>query len=116
MTVGCIEEDYPVRLVYPVLTTTAVTSITSTTAVSGGEITDDGGFEITARGVCWSVEPNPSVANKPDSLTVSGTGTGQFTGNLTGLMASKTYHVRAYATNSQATAYGPDLTFTTAPE
>ncbi len=32
------------------LTTTAAASITDTTAVSGGEVTDDGGAPITARG------------------------------------------------------------------
>ena len=36
-----------------VLTTTEVTNVTSSTAVSGGNITDDGGGTITARGICW---------------------------------------------------------------
>jgi len=92
------------------LSTTAVGSITSTTAVSGGNITDDGGADITARGVCWSESANPTTAN---SKTTDGTGTGSFTSNLTGLTPGTLYHVRAYATNSSGTAYGNDVTFTT---
>ena len=42
------------------------------------------------------------------------TATGAFTGDITGLAAGTTYHVRAYATNSADTSYGDDVTFTTA--
>jgi hypothetical protein len=92
------------------LTSVAVTVITSTTSVSGGVITADNGSEITARGVCWGIVANPTIA---DSLTTDGTGTGTFTSNITGLTASTVYYVRAYATNSTGTAYGDELTFTT---
>jgi hypothetical protein len=110
---SCIKEDYPVRMLFPVLTTTAVTSITSTTASGGGNITYDGGSDIKARGVCWGFEYNPSVANAPDSMTVDGTGSGQFTSSITNLVADTIYHLRAYATNKEVTAYGPDVTFRT---
>jgi len=92
------------------LTTTDVTSITSATAVSGGNITEDGGTSVTARGVCWSVTANPTNDN---NKTSDGTGTGSFTSSITGLEPGTAYHVRAYATNSVETAYGSDKTFTT---
>jgi uncharacterized protein (TIGR02145 family) len=92
------------------LTTTAITNITATTATSGGEITDDGGFAITACGVCWSTSTNPTIA---DAHTTDGTGTGSFVSNLTNLSAGTTYYVRAYATNSVGTAYGEEKSFTT---
>jgi hypothetical protein len=95
----------------PVVTTTAVTSITSSTATSGGNVISDGGEPVTARGVCWNTAPNPTTAN---SSTLSGTGTGIFTSNLTSLTPSTTYFVRAYATNSLGTSYGLQDTFTTA--
>jgi uncharacterized protein (TIGR02145 family) len=101
------------QIVGATLTTTAVTSITSTTAVSGGNITDDGGADITARGVCWAETANPTTA---DSKTENGTGTGSFSSNLTGLTPGTLYHVRAYATNSSGTVYGSDVTFTTLAE
>jgi lysophospholipase L1-like esterase len=93
------------------LTTTEVTSITTNSAISGGNITSDGGGTISARGVCWSNSANPTTEN---SHTSDGTGTGSFASNITGLTANTTYHVRAYAINSAGTAYGSDVSFTTA--
>jgi uncharacterized protein (TIGR02145 family) len=92
------------------LTTTTASSITTTTAVSGGNITSDGGGAITARGVCWSKSQNPTTA---DSKTTDGSGTGSFTSNITGLSATSTYYLRAYAINSSGTAYGSQISFTT---
>lgn len=91
-----------------VLTTTAVSSITQTSAVSGGTITYQGASAITARGICWSTSPNPTLAN---SFTTNGTGVGTFTSNLTGLSAGTTYYVRAYATNAGGTSYGNQVSF-----
>ncbi|MDD6184478.1 MAG: FISUMP domain-containing protein, partial [Bacteroidales bacterium] len=48
-----------------------------------------------------------------DSHTSDGSGTGSFTSSLTGLTASTTYYVRAYATNSAGTSYGNEVSFTT---
>ena len=98
-------------VVLPVLTTTAVSSITDNTAVSGGNITSDGGAAITSRGVCWNTSPNPTIALT--TKTSNGSGTGNYSSNLTGLSANTTYYVRAYATNSVGTAYGAELSFTT---
>lgn len=93
-----------------VLETTAVTSIASTTASSGGNITNNGGATVTEYGVCWSTSHAPTT---DDDRTSDGTGTGEFTSALTGLTASTTYFVRAYATNSVGTAYAPEVEFTT---
>jgi len=94
----------------PTVTTAAISSITATSASSGGNVTSSGGASVTARGVCWSTTANPTTAN---SKTTNGTGTGSFTSLITGLDPLKTYHVRAYATNSVGTAYGSDVTFET---
>ena len=94
----------------PVLITRAVTFILMTTANSGGNISSDGGAAITARGVCWSTAQDPTVN---DSKTTDGTGTGTFTSEITGLTATTTYYVKAYATNSAGTSYGDQLLFKT---
>ena len=94
----------------PVVTTAEVTDVTGNSALCGGTVTDGGGLEITARGVCWSTSPNPTLN---DSHTADGTGTGSFTSSLTGLSASTTYYVRAYASNSLVTIYGSERSFTT---
>ena len=95
----------------PTLTSTALSLITSSTAVSGGNISSDGGAGIIARGVCWSTIANPTIALS--TKTIDGTGIGLFNSNISGLMASTTYFVRAYATNSAGTSYGNELTFST---
>lgn len=94
----------------PIVTTADVTDITQTTAVSGGNVTDDGGAAVTARGLCWSTSQNPTVS---DNHTSDGNGTGSFTSNLTNLTANTTYYVRAYATNENGTSYGEQKSFTT---
>jgi plastocyanin len=96
----------------PVLTTTPVSGITFTTAVTGGAATSDGGAAITAKGVCWNTSSNPTVTN---SKTNDGTGTGQYVSNIEGLTAGTAYFVRAYATNSAGTAYGDEISFSTIP-
>jgi len=94
----------------PAVTTNAITDITQTTATCGGNVTSDGGATITSRGVCWSTSQNPTTAN---TKTTNGSGTGNFTSNITGLNANTLYYVRAYAINSAGTAYGDQVTFTT---
>lgn len=90
--------------------TAAVTEITTNSAKGGGEVTNDGGAEVTERGICWGINTNPTLN---DSHIVAGTGTGVFTTAISGLEANTTYHVRAYATNEAGTAYGLDKEFTT---
>jgi uncharacterized protein (TIGR02145 family) len=103
-----LEKQIPAAL--PALTTTAATNITATTAASGGTITSDGGLPVTARGVCWSTNQNPTIT---DSHTTDATGTGTFSSSITGLTGGTTYYVQAYATNSVFTAYGNQQNFTT---
>jgi uncharacterized protein (TIGR02145 family) len=93
------------------LSTTDVYAIEYTTAISGGDITNDGGSAVIARGVCWSSSTSsPTIAN---SKTTNGTGTGSFTSSMTGLTQNTHYYVRAYATNSITTSYGAVKQFDT---
>lgn len=94
----------------PVVTTTAISSILETTAQGGGDVTDDGGSAVSAKGVVWSTNQNPTTA---DNNTNDGTGTGGFTSALTNLSCGTTYYVRAYATNENGTSYGDQVNFTT---
>ncbi len=94
-----------------VLSTTAVSAITTSTASCGGNITSNGGGAVTARGVCWATTPTPTA--DLTTKTTDGTGSGAFTSSITGLMFGTTYYVRAYATNSAGTAYGNQYSFTT---
>jgi hypothetical protein len=94
----------------PTLTTNSISNTTQTSASSGGNITNDGGSNVTVRGVCWSISPNPDINN---NTTSNGNGSGSFSSSITGLNANTTYYVKAYATNSVGTNYGNELSFTT---
>jgi uncharacterized protein (TIGR02145 family) len=94
----------------PVLTTAAVSAVTQTTAICGGTIISDGGAPVIARGVCWSTDSIPTVA---DSKTSDSVGVGSFTSSITGLAGATLYYVRAYATNSAGTGYGSITSFYT---
>jgi uncharacterized protein (TIGR02145 family) len=94
----------------PAVSTASITNITDTTATCGGNITDQGSSPVTARGVCWSASPNPTISG---AHTTDGSGTGSFTSNITGLSPNTPYYVKAYATNSAGTSYGSQVSFTT---
>ncbi len=94
----------------PVLTTSEAMYIDISAASSGGFISSDGGSKVTARGVCWSILPDPTIN---DSKTSDGEGIGSFNSSLSGLNAGTRYYVRAYATNSVGTEYGNPIFFNT---
>lgn len=95
----------------PTVTTVFPSAVTSSSAVSGGTVTSDGGSEVTARGVVWSRNHNPIVSLS--TKTIDGTGTGNYVSSISGLEPGVIYYVRAYATNTNGTSYGEELSFTT---
>ena len=97
-------------LTLPSLTTSAATGINTNSLTSGGNILNTGGTSITERGVCWSTNHNPI---KTDSHSTDGMGIGSFVSNVTPLVRSTTYYLRAYATNGLGTAYGNEITVIT---
>lgn len=95
----------------PSLTTSSVSNILAFSASGGGNITYDGGDAVTSRGICWSINPSPTTAL--DTKIITGTGTGTFISNMTGLIHGTKYYIRAFATNSIGTSYGDEINFTT---
>ena len=92
----------------PTVTTNDMTDITATTAVCNGNVLDNGGLAITARGFCWSTTPNPST---DDNHTTDGTNVGCYTSHIYNLTSYTTYYVRAYISNSMGTTYGEQISF-----
>ena len=88
--------------------TTSATSITANSAILGGNITDEGATQVSARGLVYGTTTGSSTF----SVTV-GSGAGTFTSTLTGLTQGTTYFVRSFATNAQGTSYGAETSFTT---
>ena len=75
-------------------------------ATAYGNILNDGGKTITRRGFCWSTSTNPTLSN---SYSENGSGSGTFSGNITGLSSNSTFFVRAYAGTETEVWYGNEL-------
>ena len=91
------------------VSTAVVSDISGLAALCGGSVTT-GGETVIARGLCWSISPEPTLSN---DHTVSGNTEGSFTDSLTGLLPNTTYYVRAYVTVNAGTAYGNQRSFIT---
>lgn len=94
----------------PTVSTSAASNITQTSASCGGNVTSSGGTAITARGICYGSDPNPTISGPH---TTEPNGTGVFTSTLSGLANGTSYYFRAYATNSIGTVYGSTNSFST---
>lgn len=94
----------------PELTTTSPTDISMFSAMVGGNVLKDNGYDVTARGVCYGVNENPTL---DDNTILRGQGLGVFTCELTGLSPETVYYARAFATNANGTTYGQQVVFTT---
>jgi N-acetylneuraminic acid mutarotase len=105
---SCEKQSTPPRL-----TTALVSGITETSAVISSNVTDDGGVEVTERGIAWGTSPNPTTSS---NKTINGTGKGYFTTIINGLTANTIYYVRAYALNIEGTSYGRELSFKTSEQ
>lgn len=92
----------------PTVVITNLTAATATSATCSGNITNNGGFSVTDKGLVWSTTQYPTLNDNHISL---GSGNGPFVGSINDLSDGITYYVRAYATNSQGTAYSEQQSF-----
>lgn len=102
----------------PTIVTKQVSEVKATTAKVSYQITNNGASGITDRGVMYSKQLDfaptagsgvVKVSSGSDTELTLGMGSG---GNLP-LTERTIYYVRAYATNSEGTSYGKQLSFTT---
>ncbi len=115
-----LEGDYLRKVVYdayrgglglsglPTTGTDYLSGPSATSATLGGYVIEDGGAEVTDRGIAWAGHYNPTME---DNAEASGSGTGRFTVTVDGLTEGNTYFARSYATNSTGTAYGNCISF-----
>ncbi|MBA2663919.1 MAG: hypothetical protein H0U74_16640 [Bradymonadaceae bacterium] len=98
------------------VTTLAQSAVTTNTATLNASLSQLGNPAATNHGFCWSQLPEPAL---PGDATTSchslgaPTATGSFSHNITSLLAGTVYNVRAFATNSEGTAYGSQVSFVT---
>jgi len=93
-----------------IVTTSPVAEISSISAILGGNVTSEGSTAVFERGICYSTIQNPTTASNKITM---GNGVGSFSDAVSGLSPNTNYYVRAYATNSEGTAYGNSVLFTT---
>jgi CubicO group peptidase (beta-lactamase class C family) len=106
LTVGCQKEE---TAKLATVTTKPITVLSPTSASSGGDISDDGGASVIARGVCWNTARNPNI--ETGTKTTDDNIKDTFTSSITGLKPGTNYYVRAYATNKAGTSYGNEVIF-----
>lgn len=108
--ISCDDDDGPVTSAPEISSTTTEQNaeITYTSIEISGDVTSDGGSDVTSRGVCWSINQNPTTS---DNITTETSN--EFTSLVEGLTANTTYHFRVYATNSTGTSYGNPITLNT---
>jgi hypothetical protein len=92
----------------PQVSTGQELTITSTSAIWNGEVID--GMYVTERGFCWNYTGNPTIA---DEHARSGSGVGEYTVEMAGLLPETTYYAKAYAINGAGTSYGEEVSFAT---
>lgn len=105
---SCIKKIY-----LPALSTDEASLITKTSAVTGGNVYDNGGSTVLERGIYYGTSENPELNG---SRVQSGSGTGTYSITITGLTAGTKYYVKAYAINGKGIAYGDQVSFTTSAE
>jgi uncharacterized protein (TIGR02145 family) len=113
LSVRCIKDELS-KASKPIVITINPSLITKDAVILGGNVTNNGGYEVIARGVVWGTNQNPTIEiNK--GITNEGDGNGSFTANITDLVDNTLYYIRAYATNSKGTGYGSHVTVTVNP-
>ncbi|MEN6390100.1 MAG: stalk domain-containing protein [Syntrophomonas sp.] len=93
-------------LTLPIVVTSAASTLSDSSAVLNGEITARGGATITAYGFSYKPEGGDWTR-----VQVGGDLLGSFSYSLSGLTANTEYIFKAYAVNSQGTAYGQEKSF-----
>ncbi len=116
---GATQTTYTVtvmRLAAPNISSPMSTLLTATGVTVGGNVTADGGAEITERGVVYSVSSanaDPLISGTVVTKVIGSGTTGVFTVPVSGLTQGTSYSFKAYATNSQGTTYTSVANFTT---
>lgn len=99
----------------PTLSTTAAYYISSNSAITGGNISVDGGLNITESGIVYSKTSLAIIANSNFEKIVGeqDVQNGVFTVNIDDLEPATLYYIRSYAKNDTGIGYGNQLYFRT---
>ena len=105
---SCAEDEEPA--IIGTVTTGTASDLSYFTATITGNVTEDGGANITAKGIAYGTATAPTITV---DTTNQGAGTGAFEAHLKDLAPGTTYYARAYAINKAGVSYGSEISFTT---
>ncbi|MES2389508.1 MAG: hypothetical protein V4543_16005 [Bacteroidota bacterium] len=101
----------------PTINTPTSAGIGNTTATLGGNVAANNGSTVTAYGVVYAASPAVPTYNgttfSGSHADVTGSVSGAFTSNITGLSSGTAYNYIAYAKNANGTSVTSTGTFTT---
>ena len=83
-------------------------SIAGGTATLNGTIESVGDPAYTERGFVYGTVHNPTIEDNTKKVA-TGSGTGDFSANISELVLNTTYYIRAYAKNVQGVSYGDEV-------
>ena len=90
--------------------------ITMNSCVVNAEVLANNGASIFERGLCWSVNENPTLNDNWERISCGSYNyscMGTYTGFVHSLNPGTKYYVRSYAKNNHGTGYGNQISFTT---
>ena len=111
LAVRCMKDEGHVDTSYPTVKITSVSEVSSTGAKVTANVSDEGISAVTERGIVYGTAEDINVDNA-DNISV-GSGSGEFTVNLTSLNHSTRYYVKAYARNERGVSYSKAMSFFT---
>lgn len=91
------------------VTTSGATNVTPSSATLNGAISKKGSPTYTEKGFCYSTSSSPTINDT--KVTVSGTGEGNYSTNISGLSYNTAYYYRAYAIQDGEPVYGKVIYF-----
>lgn len=95
---------------FSTINTSPASSISFNSALLGGSVSNNGGDEISEKGIYWDTVPSPETAGNQIAINQ---GIGEFNDTITDLpQGTRIYH-KAYAINSAGIALGEELYFNT---
>ena len=109
------DDDGEIDVVAPTVVTLSASCVSFNAVSIGGEVTADGGAEVTTRGFYWNENSVEYEGELPlnDNKVEAGSGVGPFNYQLTDLKEGTEYRVMAFATNDAGTSYGEIVYFVT---
>src|SRR5690606_24936612 len=109
MLTGCKKDKD--EIVLPSLYTEEVQVLGNEHIYASAIVSDAGTGTVSARGFCWSVNPQPTLS--ASAAQNVGEGIGSFDADIDNLQNGTVYYLRAFATNEAGTAYSNEIQFET---